>query len=238
LAGLAILVRCCIVTKGERRLDWLVLALFLLLATLVALLQIRGVRLAVMPAVPAGAWLIAGVTAAYRDRKGSVRALGLVASWALFAGVVHALLPALLSSGSAQATPSPAATAYPACYEASAFGALGALPRGIVLSPMLIGAEILRYTHDGVVSAAFHRNPVGALDVDDFFSAGEAAARLIAWKRNLAYVVACRGLAQLNTKPHSPPDSFVALYAADRHWRWLEPLSAPRDRLQIYRVLQ
>jgi hypothetical protein len=238
LAGLVILGPCCSVTRGERRLDWLVLALFLLLATLVALLQIRGARLAVMPAMPVGVWLIAQASQAYRNRRGALRALGLVASWALFASIVQALVPMVVSGGSAKANSPVAATGSSACYEPGAYRALAALPRGSVLSPMQIGAEVLRYTRNSVVSAGYHRNPVGALDVEDFFSASESVARRIAWKRNLTYVVACRGMAQLRADPKAPADSFVALYAQDRHWPWLEPLSAAGDRLQIYRVLK
>ncbi len=62
--GIAAVVWCCLTTRDATRLDWLVLLVFLLLASLVMVLQVRGVRLAVMPAVPAGAWLIGKARAA------------------------------------------------------------------------------------------------------------------------------------------------------------------------------
>ena len=239
-AGIAILAWCCLASRGERRIDWLVLLLYLGLATLVMLMQVRGARLAIMPAMPAGVWLIARARSAYQRRSGVFTGAGLVASWGLFAGIAQLALPLAISAlavgGPAKASTVPDVADPAACYLPASYRELAALPAGNVLAPMAIGPAILRYTPDAVVAAGYHRNVAGAFDVDDFLNAGEGPARAIAARRELRYVVACSGLRQLTPGRASQPGSFTALNAANRHWSWLEPISDPADALQIFKV--
>lgn len=74
----------------ERRMLWLITLVFLGCATLVMLAQIRGARLAIMPSIPAAAWLIAEARAAYKRHPRVEPALGLIVAWLAFSGVILA----------------------------------------------------------------------------------------------------------------------------------------------------
>ena len=235
--GIAVLFWCSLTNRGAARLDWLVLLLFLVLATIVMLLQVRGVRLAVMPAIPAGAWLIGKAREAFARRRDVLRAGVLAASWLGFTGLAQVLLPAAVAA-LAEGAPAVAAArpSLDSCFTPSAYARLAGLPVGNVVAPMLLGAHILAHSADSVVAAGYHRNVAGAIDADDFLNAGETPARAIATRRSLRYVVACRGLPELTPRPSSTPDSFVALWTAGQHWTWLTPLSEPAEPLQIFRI--
>jgi hypothetical protein len=202
------------------------------------LVEVRGARLAAMPAVPAGAWLVTKARAAYAGRGGLMRGSALAASWLAFSGLAQFFVPTALS-GFFVGAPAEAARQAPtaaACYRPASFARLAQLPRGNVLAPMAIGARLLRYTPDGVVSAGYHRNVAGAYAVDDFLNGGEAGAAAIARQRGIAYVVVCDGLPQLDPRPDSATDSFVALWAEGHHWGWLTPLSPATEPIHIFKV--
>jgi len=236
--GLVVLAWRSSATRGGERTDWLVLLIFLAFASLVMVAEVRGARLAAMPAVPAGAWLVAAARKAYAGRRDVARGGALVASWLAFSGIVQFLLPvavgSLLVGGPAKAAAP--ASGITACYWPRSFAHLADLPSGNVVAPMTIGSRLLRFTADSVVSAGYHRNIAGAYAVDDFLNDGEATAAAIARQRNLAYVVVCDELRQLATRSSSASDSFVAMWAEGRHWNWLTPLSSPGEPLQIFRI--
>jgi hypothetical protein len=240
--GLIILVWCVARTRGDRQIDWLVLLLFLSFASIVTVLQVRGARLAIMPAIPAGAWLIVAARNRFLSRAGPGRGAALLASWLLFAGIAQSAMPSFasqLARGTPDVPKGPASTAMsaaPDCFAAPAYQHLAALPKGNVMAPMALGAYILIFTDDGVTAAGYHRNTGGALDVDDFLNAGEGVAHDIAGRRGLDYVVTCDGLPEMALGVGAKPDAFVALNAAGRHWTWLTPLSEPGDALKIYRI--
>ena len=134
--GMLIMVWRVATTRGERRLDWLVLLLFLVLASIVMVLQVRGARLAIMPAIPAGAWLIVAARQRFLNRAGLGRGAALLASWLLFAGVAQFALPTFAaqltkSAPNASAAPAPDTTVAAAtdCFAGPAYGKLAALDR-------------------------------------------------------------------------------------------------------------
>jgi hypothetical protein len=241
--GILILIWRVATTRGERQIDWLVLLLFLALASVIMVMQVRGARLAIMPAIPAGTWLIVTARQRFLNRAGLGRGAALLTSWLLFAGVVQFAVPSFAAQFAKSAPevrdPSPAGLAAAAatdCYAHDAYDRLAALPVGNVMSPMALGAYVLRYTRDSVTAAGYHRNIEGALDVEAFLNAGQAVAREIATRRDLDYVVTCAGVPQMTADAASKPDSFVALNDQGQHWSWLTPLSSPGDTLKIYRI--
>jgi hypothetical protein len=189
LVALVLVVILVVRNRSERRTDWLIAGAFLLVAVVLMMFQIRGARFAAAFAVPAGAWLI---TEARRDyvAKGSVlRIAGLVGSWLLFASVLQFAVVRVIAPGAAIGAP--AAFADVACFNAADYHQLATLPPGTVMAPPRNGSHILRYTPHAIVSAGFHRNKTGTIDVLDFFSTDEAQARAIAEKRTIAYVADC-----------------------------------------------
>ena len=115
-----------------------------------------------------------------------------------------------------------------ACLDTAAFRTLAKAPPGLVLGAPNLGPFILATTPDSVLAAPYHRMAWGisaghilmGLPADE----AEAAVR----KVGVRYVVACAAA--------EPGDSLQARLAAKGPPAWLEPLSAPAERLQVYRV--
>lgn len=217
--------------RGESRVDWLILLGFLAGGALVMVMQLRGARLAAPFALPAAAYVILLARRLYLANPGAARAASLLGSWVLFAGVAHyAIVGATIGwfgPRPAQASGLPSAEPWQECFLESNYVTLASLPPGVVMAPSWNGAHLLRYTPHSVVSAGFHRNLDGIVAAETFFSGDEQRAREIAAERNVSYVAFCPA----NTKHPTmigPTD--------DLHWSWLEPLSPPEHRLQIYRV--
>jgi hypothetical protein len=212
--------------RGERRVNWLIVLALLVVAAMVMVVQIRGARLAAALSLPAGAWLITAARAAYRERGGAARVVGLVGGWLLFATLTQPILLTLLGAvvPSAQAeSGAPRAASPDDCLIGRSYAALAALPPGRVAAPIAISSHILRYTRHSVLSAGFHRNAQSIRDSEAFFRDGDAAKR-IARERGLDYVVVCGAAGG------------SAGWAVRRVPDWLTPVSSPADVLQVYRI--
>jgi hypothetical protein len=223
----ALAVTAWIVRKqtGERRIDWLVLGGFLAVALLMTLMQIRGARLAALFAIPPGVWLIGEARSIYLARQRLTPALGMVASWLLFAGIAQFGFAAALSAGLAgpARAAAPAQPAQKNCTDPRSFAELAALPSGRVIAPEGLGPYILYYTPHSIVSAGYHRNLDGFRDVLAFFADGAEAAEAIAKRRGLNYLVTCEGMRSISGVTTS-------------QWTWLVPIASADATLQIYRI--
>lgn len=236
----------CQRTSGETRKHWLVLLAFLAMAVVSMILQVRGARLAAVLAVPVGAWAITRARQAYLQRRSFASTAMLVGSWLLFASMAQW---AFSSYGMAvfeqtfAPTPASAVSTSPTsiqsesqCYLGNNYTELAALQGARSISPLRLAPYILHYTPHSVVSAGFHRNNLGTLDALAFFNGTEKAARAIAEKRGLAYVVICDGLAELDGVFNPVADAFVTRYRQGKLWDWVQPISAPGAALTIYRI--
>ena len=226
-------------TVAERRAEWAALLVFLLCTALVMLAQVRGARLAVMPAMPAAAWLIVVARQRYlaAPRLGPI--LGLVASWLAFAGVVLSLLVTAVVNvvpGRPQQMAEARASKEP-CLLPSAFADLAALPPERIMTPIDLGAHMMLYTPHEVVAAPYHRNQQGVRDTYRFFNDPIADARAILDGRGIGLVVLCPAMAEVRGLPSRAQDSFANLYAEGRLPAWLDDVSLPGAELQVFAVL-
>lgn len=219
---------------GEGREQWLVLAAIVLLTSLVSILQIRGARLALAPAVPACAWLIAEARAAYLARRRARAMLGLIASWLSSAGLIVAVAAVLATmpfTGSAAAEAGAGS-----CLVPSAFKPLAAMPPARVMAPNDLGAHILLFTPDSVVGAPYHRAQQGIRDTLRFFNDPLSVARGVLTERGVTRVVICPQMPEVSGFPDRAPDSFAALYAEGRLPGWLTDITPAGSPLKIYAV--
>lgn len=219
------------------RAEWLALLLFLAMATLVMILQVRGSRLVVMPAIPAAAWLIVAARHRYLARTSLGSVAGLVGSWLAFAGVVVILLVSLITlaiPGRAQQIAQGTTDRF-ACLLPGAFADLAAMPPQRLLTPIDLGSHMLLYTHHAVVSAPYHRDQQGVRDTFRFFNEPISAARTILAERGIDLVVTCPAMPELDGQPDAAPDSFVKLSAANQLPDWLTEIDHVGP-LKIYRV--
>lgn len=223
----------------EQRAEWAALLVFLLCTSLVMLAQVRGARLAVMPAIPAAAWLIVVARHRYlaRPRLGPV--IGLVASWLAFAGIVLSLLVTLvvdLVPGRPRQMAEARASKEP-CLLPEAFADLAALPPERIVAPIDLGAHLLLYTPHDVVAAPYHRNQQGVRDTYRFFNDPIDDARAMLAARGIGIVVLCPPMAEVGGLSTRAPDSFASLYAAGTLPPWLHDVSLPGAALQVFAVL-
>lgn len=239
LAALVVAVRLWRV-EAERA-EWAVLLVFLLATALVMLTQVRGARLAIMPAMPAAAWLILVLRRRYLARPRLGNALGLMLGWLAFSGVVLSLLVAgltqLAPGEKADLHASAPAAGKEACLLPEAFADLAPLPPERIMTPIDLGAHLLLYTPHEVVSAPYHRNQQGVRDTFRFFNDPLATARAILAERGIGLVVLCPAMAEVRGLPERAPDSFATLYAAGTLPDWLEEVSLPGSALKVFAVL-
>lgn len=237
LAVAVVLVRLWRVT--EQREDWAALLVFLLATSVIMLIQVRGARLAILPAMPAAAWLIVVARQRYLATPRIPQILGLVFSWLGFAGVALALLAGVtMKVLPTQAEPSSEArAATEPCLLPAAFADLAALPPERIMSPIDLGAHILLYTPHEVVSAPYHRNEQGVRDTFRFFSDPIATARQILTNRGIGLVVLCPAMPEVTGFADRAEDSFASLYASGNLPDWLQDVSLPDSPLQVFAVL-
>jgi hypothetical protein len=225
-------------TRGEERWRWLVYGLFLLLAALIMLLQIRATRTATILALPAGAALVALVRSYYLERQKLLPALGLIGSWLGFSGIILALSTSMLMDAMpGKAQPVAANTDDgQSCRSPEAFTALAKLPATAVMTPVDLGAHVLLFNLHSVVAAPYHRNQDGVRDAFRFFNDPIDEARQILTARNISLVVICPGLPEMRGLNDAAADSFVKLLARDQLPDWLVETSPAGSTLRVFSV--
>jgi hypothetical protein len=238
LAILVVLGRLWRVREG--RAEWAVLLVFLAMTTLVMLAQVRGARLAIMPAIPAAAWLIVAARQRYLAKASLGNVAALLGSWLAFSGVVLALtvngILAIAPSTSQQV----AVSSQPdtnKCLLPSAFTSLAELPPQRIMAPVDLGAHIMLYTPHEVVAAPYHRNQQGVRDAFRFLNEPIGHARSLLAERGISLVVICPGMPEMAGIPSRAPDSFVSLFWADNLPNWLENKSKAAGPLRIWAVV-
>lgn len=221
---------------ADERGRWLLYAVFLLLAVLVMLLQVRGARMAASLAPPAGAWLIVAARRFYLARPGLGRAPALLGAWIGFAGI--ALL--VLASGLIWLLPTAAGAGgadvpRQQCLLPDAYAGLAALPPTRIMAPIDLGAHLLAYTPHAVVAAPYHRNQQGVRDAFAFFAGPLDDARMLLEQRGVTLVVICEALPEL-APGAAAPDSFIARHAAGTLPDWLVEQQLGTAPLRVFAV--
>lgn len=232
LMGLIGAIAAAWLARGEKRLDWLVIAAFAILLAAVVVMQVRGLRLAILPAFPVGGAGIATLWAEFRVRRNAWALSGLAAGVLAFAGAAH-VVGMFLFFPSPKAVPATSA-AYKQCLKPNEYTNLAALPEGRIASYLLMGPSLLLWTPHSIVSAGYHRGEEGMRDALTFVSSDEATALGIARARSLDYFVFCRGV-PLNSGLYDLPD-FQGITEAGVQWPWLRALSTPEEAVQVYAI--
>jgi len=215
----------------QTRWRWAVLGGFCFALFVVFCLQVRGFRLLSIALLPGPAYLGALAWEQLRQSKSLVSIGRVVLTFIAFAGAGHLVLFSLAHAAMGLSPPVPPtrAASWADCQARSAYEQLAALPRGNMMSFLLIGPQLLLETPHSVVSAGYHRNEDGLRDMVRFFEGGEAEALAVVRERGLDYLVFCRGI-EPTTALAGLPD-FEGL-----GWSWLTPLSDPEAGLQIYAI--
>lgn len=218
---LALVLRLIFVPEDRGR--WALIALFLLAATLVTLLQVRGARLAAILVVPAGAWAILAARRQFLMRKSILTGTLLIGAWLTFTGVVPIVavnaVNAMLAGNTGSSATAPSneislASSRSACFKPESFAPLKALAPTVFMAPSDLGAHLIAFTAHATYGAPYHRNERGLTDALRFFNDEPEVAREIARRRGFDHVAVCAALPEIaNGLSGRPDDAFGAVLA-------------------------
>jgi len=223
--------------RGDARISWIVLLVFLAVALALSLLQLRGARLAVIYGVPVAVAVIELARRRYLSRGGVGALLVTALSFLPFAGVLQLpLVQSMAIGGEAPVShaahgPNAPGGSWTQCASHAVFAKLAALPQGNVIAPIGLAPSLLYFTPHAAVGTGFHRDVAGMADNVAFFSGGEVEARRIATERGLNYVAFCGAFEMTPAGGHARDAISAGVY-----YPWLVPISAPEDPLQLYRI--
>ena len=226
-------------STGTRRTAWLVLATVLGVIIAVAFVQVRSIRMTAALIAPACAYCVLAARSRYLARASLRRAIGLLGSWLGFVGLFWAGLVSFTIITLPAAAPVSAAAfggERDSCLAPAAYDDLAAMVPQRIMTPLDLGAYMLLYTRNDVVSAPYHRNNQGLLDTFAFFNGAMDEARAILDERGVTLVVTCKALPEMRGLPQATTDSFVRLFEQGGLPDWLHEISASDAPLAVFAV--
>jgi hypothetical protein len=221
-------VAACLHTQGIARLRWLFVGATLLVAILLSLFAVRVLTFAGPLATVGG---VAAILYAH-DRS-------IAAGRPLLAALSLAAIVPLSTTGWALASSfvAPADQIRQGkglCLVPSAFAPLAALPSGLVLAPIDLGAHMLAFTPHSVVAAPYHRNNVGnRLSLDVFLAAPDDAKAIFA-ASGARYLVTCKGMSDIGVLRTQTPHGLAVALADGLIPSWLHAVPLRDTPLQVF----
>jgi hypothetical protein len=225
-------------SKGNARLQWILLLTFLLAGILTTIWQIRaGSSLGPLTCI-AGAWLILRLRSVLESRQlqtAPLLALGAAlfispTGWAMLHGAAHALARPTVGASNASAVTEQASVN---CFDPNIYGRLVLLPKGLVAAPIDAGAHILALTHHSALAAAYHRNNNGNRKIFDLFTANPDKASLLMREGGIRYIVFCKSAAERAILKQLAPNGLGSQLFAGKMPLWLQRISPEDESLQI-----
>jgi hypothetical protein len=211
LAGIA---AAAVPAWRTRHRAWTVLLAFQVTALFVTFAQLRGAYAGALLAAPA----LAAMIGAARGRG----TLPLLGAWIVSAGILYPLL------GKAIPQPVGVSAAAPPCDRAAALGRLDALPPGVLLTSIDLGAYALAATPHRILAAPYHRNTAGNRALLAVLQGSPAQAEATVRRQGINYLAFC------------PADlvggGFGGQLGQGHVPRWLAPL--PAEGMRLYRVVR
>ncbi|HEY9090118.1 hypothetical protein [Parasphingorhabdus sp.] len=215
-----------------------ILAYALIWALIMSLLVQRAAAVAAAYAVPLMAW---AVDHAFRNARAMERPLQrILASVA----VVFLILPGPITLGLVNAIRGDEEDAKPAlpdstlaCDSAESLARLNALPQANIIAPFDFGPQILVQTPHAVLATSHHRNDSAMADQIRIFTSAPQQARDILEARNIRYIAACPGEAELEIYARKHPDGLWDRLSRDEGFDWLQPVHLRGSGLLVWRVV-
>ena len=238
LLGLVAALGGLVFIRGPERYKYLTYLLILAGAFAGLVLQIRGIRLAGLLAVPGAVALIAFLRQRYLTASGATRILAmiaLVAGWIGSGGISTYLAYRLILPSEADSSTTAASSQ---CRDPSGFAALAALAPARIAAPVDLGPYLLVMTPHSVIGSAYHRNGEGIGDTFRIFGGPPDAAHAIIKRRRIDLVVTCKTLTPLTGGDLAAPNSLKRQLQAGTYPDWLSPVAAPDGPLSVYRVVK
>jgi hypothetical protein len=214
---------------------WMVVTSLLAVASLIAMLQVRGFNFAHALALLPCTAMITHVRSLYPQRLSFI-----LSSWVCLTtpGLFMICFSAdyalkHLSSGSAVEH----VALVDDCEKHQTLLALQGLPEAVILAPLNMGAPILAYTHHSVLAAPYHRVQRGMKDTIMAYRAPADQARSIVVRRQIDYVLYCKAMSETKVFQRGTPNSLMADLDHGKVPAWLQRVPLPTGNpLQLYRV--
>lgn len=215
---------------------WWVAAIFLAVAVVISVWQVRGARFSVpLATLPLAAWV--GQLRRSMPEQGDARSsLKLAGAWLASLSLAWAALAAGLSNGLAPDGEAGETARASRCEAAADYSQLATLPPTTVLANSNLGAPILAYTHHRALSGPYHRNVDGNLAAIRTMMAGTEAEALVR-ASHVGLIAVCRGNDETDALIGWAPAGLLARLVRNERPDWLEQLPDTTGRpLEIYRV--
>ena len=226
---------------ADARDHWLVVALLLTGASLVAMMVMRAMSVAHVFALPGIAWLM--LMLFNRAQQQSATLIRVFASSAVALLTPAALCALWIVAASAMSkTDEKAPTPAGECRSEAALAPLRRLPPSTLFAPLDMGPDILIRTRHDVIGTAHHRNAAGITAVVEGFTAAPARARTILAALNGGkgpdYLLTCTGLNEFEHYAKEHDGSLAATLAQGRPPLWLKPVTMPGAKsLRVYKIM-
>ncbi|WP_298399898.1 hypothetical protein [Sphingobium sp.] len=225
-------------TDAQALTRWLIMALLLAGATLVAVMVMRALSVAHLLAIPGLSWLVLTLVAKIQaSSRSAVRIFGTVSIAVLTPFGLSAVWVgvATLFESPADAAPKKELT----CSPGMLMRDVRVLPPSLLFAPLDIGPTILVRTPHRIVATGHHRNASGITTVIRAYTARPDAARAIIAGvdrgKGADYLLTCDDLNEYRSYIKIAPNGLAAMLAKGRTPDWLEPLQANAP-LHIYRI--
>lgn len=211
-------------------------ALFLGLAVIISIWQVRGANFSVAIAViPLAGWVAGWRARTQTAKPAAMASVKLCLVWMLSLGLTWDL--AISGVADAIADEPRQVDSAVACYEESDYQTLSQMPVQTVLAVSNLGPQILKATPHRVLAGPYHRNVDGNLLVQEILFAAPNVAQGLLRKHRVTLVVHCQGNPETTVFAGWAPDGLMAAMSNNRVPGWLQPVSGPDDGpLSIYRL--
>ena len=221
-------------TEGDQRKRWIAFAYLLGAVTLSAVFVIREATTASTLSLPGTAFLCElALTRARTVSLAPARIFATVGAVFIMAPAYAA--PALVMPANPQLVNAWNMADY--CTKRSMIEKLDALPASNLAVPLDITPAILASSHHRAIASGYHRNDGGIHDVIVMFAGPLSSARQIIARRDIDYVVMCRGAVESLRWGNRGPGGLASLLNVDRPPEWLQPVAIPGLKgLHVWRV--
>jgi hypothetical protein len=214
---------------------WRVITCLLMVAGLIAMLQMRGFSFAHAMALIACTAMITHIRAQYPHRPSFLIATWLLCTMpglgAMYYSVDYGLRHSRTYSSTEQAVNAND------CDKRQTMLALQQFPKAVILAPFDMGVPVLAYTHHSVLAAPYHRVQRGLKDTIMAYRAPADQARSILAARHVDYVLYCKMTAETEVFQRNAPNSFMADLDHGKVPTWLRHVPLPAGNpLRVYRV--
>ncbi|MEO1747428.1 MAG: hypothetical protein AAFR27_02205 [Pseudomonadota bacterium] len=232
---------------GYERASAILFLTLIVVATMIAAWQIRGIIFATMLSIiPLAVAVTIARDITIKSRAVAVTALTMVLYTASFAPIWslpgHAWGPissALLTEETSATEPEEILGESRYCYDSALYAVLRAEPTGVVLSSTNVGPKVLAETRHRAIAGPYHRNVDGIMfQIETMTGSPDEAKQLLATE-GVTHIADCVNGPDAVDFTKAAPDGFQAQLIEDHtRFEWLELLPETADTpLRIFRVV-